>query len=97
MTMQAHTYTKLVAKATDPDADTAGFIEHGRRYGPNRAGHRALHASARSNGRRAVRQVAPRANKPPPRPPAPPPPLPRCHRAQAYRASKDMGGDDDAR
>jgi hypothetical protein len=31
----------------------------------------------------------------PPRPPAPPP-LPRCHRSQAYRASKDTGGDDDA-
>jgi hypothetical protein len=76
MTAHPRKYTKNVALATDPEPHAA----LGRRYGPNRTDARALHASARSKGRRAVRQ-APTEYLPPP-----PPPLPRCHRSQACRA-----------
>ena len=92
--MRPHICHESVAEATtaEPHAD------HGRRYGPNRADHRALHASARSNGRRVVRQ-GPWLLKPhrPRRPPAPPP-LPRCHRSQTCRTdSSNDGENSDAR
>jgi hypothetical protein len=83
-------YCKLVQKATaDPFVALAAEIDRDPRV-------RRLRLALLAN--------CPPAKVPPPlfqsrplRRPSAPPPLPRCHRSQAHRASRDTGGDDDAR
>ena len=74
------------SQGTDHDRYIGGlFIAEGSRWGSDRATRRALYASARSNGARAMR-----ATRKPPKPR----PVPRWHRLQSPPRHASSSGED---